>query len=169
MNSRKTCYSINDLKAICPSCGEKNFAHRDTNADYTICCYCGESIGPLDHTKEWAFGDPNAPAPIKPIFDLIYTKDVADLVKHLPGAKTNEVWDQIHEWRCEIEAEVSREEYFYWVILEGYAEISLTLQMAIRMVTLKDVEHPLHKAIKAALARLEKEKKGKTEEVSVTT
>jgi len=134
MKSRRTCASIKDIKTVCQKCGVRAFAsQRPDEDDRLICWSCGYAIGPLDYTKEWACGDPNAKPPSE-VFDLIYEGsarlDLSFLTKQYPNTVLRSDWDSIHEYRTEVHIDGANfEDYFYTIIAAGLAESSFILQM----------------------------------------
>lgn len=130
---RRTCYRADDIKMICPSCGQRNFVGRiglpvEVKLLTIVCWQCShEHIADLTEHREM-YG--HAPKP--KIFDLIYTKEVmADLQKMYPDAKYEDASDGFHGDRFTIEMEgVEKRDYIKSLIgPHGAFEVSFIFQM----------------------------------------
>jgi len=75
------------------------------------------------------------------IYDLIYCseKEGKELIDEYPSAKITNASDEVHEERFSIELISTRKNYLKNVVKTGYAEASLTCQLA--MQTKED--HPM--------------------------
>lgn len=160
MKSRKTCYSIKDIKTTCPTCKVRAFASHQALLDDSdgclICWNCGYAIKHLDYTKEWACGDP----PSTDIYDIIYEgetrwdEDLKEVKSKFPNAVFNRNWDDIHGYRTVVTIEGSSyRDYFYTLIKSGLANMSFDVQMALR-----DKDSSTQKDLISALEEIKNQK-----------
>jgi len=162
MKSRQTCYSTKDVKTVCPHCHKRAFATKaDPPQEYLLCWFCGELIQPLDHSKEWACGDPNAPVPPGHITDLMYhgeeeeIPEFKEIFAAFPSVRFEKEWDEIHHWRTLVQIDSApKKDYFKIVIRAGLGGISFAVQMTL----LDHQDSPWKSALKDALLELKEEK-----------
>lgn len=159
MKGQKYCGSIKDLKFVCPNCKERYFfplksynpvmldALKKNGPIHISCPWCYNGPGrtgsitvDLDNPKKDWYGDPNEKPPAKDVYDIIYFERELDLAREFekkikekfPSVVLDDCSDCIHGKRTAVNLKGEfREEYFTWLVIEGFAALSFSVNMAL--------------------------------------
>lgn len=162
MNGKRTCGSGKDLKAICPHCGNRNFAshkssivqfYKEQKKPLTLSCWkCRLDIDcNLSEEKEW-YGC--KPEDFKQTHhELIYLpyngEDMKKLQKKFPDAFFKNAFDDIHRERFEmIVNNISKKEFVKALIQTGVCDACLGFNIALGLPNENLIKEVIKEVIK---------------------